>query len=101
MKESIILLAINYAEKFKGYTINTDKKIITIPFSAGRSKDDIQELMQPGSLCNWYVENGFNVSFEVRDVEYTTKPIFNTRSMTGYRGHTAFLRNRLVATITW
>lgn len=101
MKESIIMLAIEYAKNFKGFTVNTDKHIITIPFSAGRTKDDIPELMEAGSLCKWYVDNGFNISFEVRDVEYTTKPIFNTRSMTGYRGHTAYLRNRLVATITW
>lgn len=101
MNESVIMLAIEYAKKFKGYTVDTDNQIITIPFSAGRSIDDINDLMQPGTLCKWYIDNGFNISFEVCDVEYTTKPIFNTRSMTGYRGHKAFLRNRLVATITW
>lgn len=101
MDNTVLELAIKYASNFKGSFADTENHIITVPFSAGRTKDDIPELMQSGSLCNWYIENGFNLSFEVRDVEYTTKPTFNTRSMTSYRGHTAFLRNRLVATITW
>ena len=52
-------------------------------------------------LGRWFADNGFDVSFEKRDVEYTTKGDFNVRSMIRYRGRTAYLRNRLVMTATW
>ena len=101
MNENTIQLAIKHASTFKGNTIDIENHIITIPFSAGRTEDDINELMESGSLCNWYIENGFNVSFEVRDVEYMTKATVTSRSLIYNKPRKAFLRNRLVATITW
>lgn len=99
MNENTIQLAIEYASKFKGYTIDIENHIITFPFSAGRTMDDISELMEYG--CKWYVDNGFEISFEIRDVEYMTKPTVSSRSLIYNKPRKAFLRNRLVATITW
>lgn len=93
MDNIILHLAIEYASRFKGYFVDTDKHIITFPFPSGKNTDDIPGLMQPGSLCNWYADNGFNVSFTEKDVEYTIKA--------GTINKQAYLRNRLVATITW
>lgn len=101
MDNRTLNIAFDIARRFKKHTIDEENHVITFPFSSGRTLDDVPEIMSDGCVGKWYADNGFSISFEVRDVEYTTKPIFNTRSMTGYRGHTAFLRNRLVATITW
>lgn len=101
MDDRNLSIACNYATFYKGYTIDIENHIITIPFSKDHTENDIPYIMQEGSIGKWYVDNGFNVSFEVRDVEYITKPIFEARSMTSYKGHKAYLRNRLVATITW
>ena len=101
MDQLTLSLAIEYAKKFRCNTIDIEKHIITIPFSPSVNESAIPVLMSGIGIGKWYADNGFNISFETRDVEYMTKPIFETRSMTSYKGHKAYLRNRLVATITW
>ena len=96
ISDAILQQAITFAKGIKGSTVDLDNHIITIPFSSTE-----QELMEDGMLGSWFKNNGFDISFERRDVEYQTKGSFNTRSMTKYSGHTAILRNRLVMTATW
>ena len=95
---SVLDQAVKFAEGFKGATIDVDNHLIVIPFSSNSSED---ELMSEGMLGKWYVDHGFDISFNRGDLEYQTKGEFNSRSMTKYRGHKANLRNRLIATITW
>lgn len=90
--------AIKFANGFKGSVVDLNNHTIIIPFSKDSTEED---LMSDGMLGKWFVDNGFDVSFEKKDVEYTTKDKFSTRSMNRTKGHSAYLRNRLVATITW
>ena len=96
--KSTLLQAIDFAEGFKGSVVDTENHIIMIPFYSSSTES---ELMSEGMLGRWFADNGFDVSFEKRDVEYTTKGDFNARSMIRYKGRTAYLRNRLVMTATW
>ena len=96
--KSTLLQAIDFAEGFKGSVVDLENHTIMIPFYSSSTES---ELMSEGMLGRWFADNGFDVSFEKRDVEYTTKGDFNARSMTRYRGRTAYLRNRLVMTATW
>lgn len=96
--QSILQQAIEFAEGFKGSTVDLANHRITIPFG---SDSTVDFLMDDGMLGRWFADNGFDISFEKRDVEYTTKGDFNVRSMIKYKGRTAYLRNRLVMTATW
>lgn len=98
ISKSIVDQAVEFAEGFKGSTVDLDNHIITIPFGSDSTVDFV---MDDGMLGKWFEDNGFDISFEKRDVEYMTKGEFNPRSMTKYKGRTAYLRNRLVMTATW
>lgn len=102
--DDIIKTAISYASSGdKGTIIDRDNHRIDFVCSKGVSESFI---MEEGMLGDWYAKNGFDVSFDVKDVPYDTK----ARTKEGYRfgalgsnipSHTAYLRNRLVMTITW
>jgi len=94
----ILWQAYNHVKPFKGATFDDENHKIIIPFPKGTTEE---ELMSDGMLGKWFVDNGFDISFETGDYEYATKGEFNPRSMTKYKGRQAFLRDRLIATITW
>ena len=93
-----VQMAVKHAERFKGNIIDLDNHKIIIPFSSGVTE---QDLMEPGMLGEWFKSNGFDISFRNGDVEYQTKGNFNTASMRKEKGHTAYLRNRLIMTAIW
>lgn len=82
----------------KGSTIDIPNHRMEIVWFKGATESG---LMEEGMMGDWLKQHGFDLSFEIKDVEYTTKGTFNPRSMSKYRGHTAYLRNRLVMTVTW
>lgn len=91
--------AFEYAEGGeKGTTIDKENHIITFVCCKGATRTMLTE---EGMLGDWFIKNGFGVTFEQRDVEYMTKGTFDCHSCTNYRGHKAYLRNRIVMTITW
>ena len=101
--EEVLRKALELAFEFvvggdKGTTIDRENRAITYVCHKGVDKD---MLMQEGMLGDWFIKHGFNIDFEVRDVEYITKGTFDYHSLTNYRGHKAYLRNRTVMTITW
>lgn len=98
ISDDILNQVVNFVEGFKGSTVDLSNHVIMIPF---RSDATIDEIMSEGMLGDWFVSNGFDVSFEVKDVQYITKGEFNARSMTKYKGRVAYLRDRLVMTVTW
>lgn len=82
----------------KYYNLDYDNDILEIPCSAGITED---EMLEDGMLGDWFKQKGFNVSFRKDDFEYTTKPTWiNYRGSVQSKGHTAYLRNRLIMTIT-
>lgn len=85
----------------KGTIIDIPNHKIVIVFGAGVS--DESDLFDPEiGLGTWFIQNGFNVDTEVRDVEYLTKGTFNARAMRRENaGNRRVLKNRLVMTITW
>jgi hypothetical protein len=90
--------AVEFAEGFKGSTVDLANHRIVIPFGPDST---VEFVMDDGMLGKWFADNGFDISFEKRDVQYLTKGEFNTRSMIKYKGRPAYLRNRLVMTATW
>lgn len=96
--ETTLNQAIKFAEGIKHSTVDLNNHIIIIPFGS-TSTEDI--LMSEGMLGKWFADNGFDIKFSRGDYEYQTQGEFNHRSLTKYKGHKAFLRNRLIATITW
>jgi hypothetical protein len=99
MTEQILKRAFEFAENGdKGTVIDRENRIITLVCCKGATKE---MLMEEWGLGYWFIQNGFNVEFEQRDIEYTTKGTFDCHSCTSYRGHKAYLRNRVVMTITW
>ena len=92
---------IQFAKGFKGYTIDLDKHIITIPFSPYTEVEDLQG--RPYGFIPFAEDNGFTVTFETRDVPYMTKQPWSRSLFDDVRNksHVAYLRNRLVATVTW
>ena len=98
ISDSVLNQAVDFARGFKGNTVDLYNHLIVIPFESGATVDD---LMSDGMLGAWFQDNGFDISFEVKDVQYITKGTFNPRSMTKYAGKVAYLRNRLVMTATW
>lgn len=96
---SVLDQAVKFAEDHKGGTVDLDNHIMTIPLSSGSVEDD---LMSEGMLGRWYEDNGFTVSFSTGDVEYITQPKWtNYRGWNQQSGHKAYLRNRLIMTVTW
>ena len=94
----IVQQAVKHAESFKGNMVDLENCTIVIPFPSGVTE---QDLMEPGMLGEWFKSNGFDISFRKGDVEYQTKGNFNTASMRKEKGHTAYLRNRLIMTVLW
>ena len=82
----------------KYYNLDYDRNILEMPCSAGITESD---MLAEGMLGDWFKQKGFNVSFRKGDFEYTTKPTWiNYRGSVQSKGHTAYLRNRLIMTIT-
>ena len=82
----------------KYYNLDYDNNVLEIPLSTGITEE---EMLEPGMLGDWFKQKGFNVSFHTGDFEYTTKPTWiNYRGSVQSKGHTAFLRNRLIMTVT-
>ena len=99
MTDEILKRAVEFAEKGeKGTTIDLENRRIVFVMWKNVTEE---KLMAEEMLGDWYKKNGFNLAFEVRDVEYMTKGTFDAHSCTNYRGHKAYLRNRTVMTITW
>jgi len=83
----------------KGFIFDDANKYMEIPFDKGVTEDLV---MEDGMLGKWLVDNGFSVRFEVKDVPYQTKGGWlNYRGLERYKGHEAYLRNRLVAIVEW
>ena len=99
MNSTILNKAIYHAEEIKHSKIDTENHIIEIPFGSSVTKED---LLSEGMLGEWYKNNGFDISFRKGDYEYQTKGNWlNYRARTRSKGHTAYLRNRLILTVTW
>lgn len=98
VSQQAIKKAVEFAESHKGSVIDLDGHKIVIPFSKDSTEED---LMSDGMLGKWFIDNGFDISFEKRDVEYVTKDKFSVRGMNRTKGHKANLKDRLVGTITW
>lgn len=90
--------AVKFAKDHKGSTIDLNNHKIVIPFSKDSTEED---LMSEGMLGKWFIDNGFNIEFTRGDMEYNTQDKFNSRSMNRTRGQKAYLRDRLIGTITW
>ena len=91
--------AIKLVKCFKHTDYDLDNHCIVVPLTPGIEESD---LMQEGMLGKWFTDNGFDISFDTGDFEYTTKGTFNSRSMTKEgAGNKRYLRNRLIMTITW
>ena len=77
------------------YVVDDDE--IRVAFSAS---DTPESLMDEGMIGRWFADRGYDVSFHRGDFEYTTKPDWiNYRGSIRSKGHTAYLRNRLIMTI--
>ena len=99
MDKQIVAKAIEQIKVFKVADVDLDNKQMIIPFDKGITEEDV---MSECGLGQWFVDNGFDISFVVGDYEYTTKAKFiNYRGLVMDKGHKAFLRNRLIATVTW
>lgn len=99
ISDSVIKQAVEFAEGFKGSRIDIENHVIEIPFSSNSTEAD---LMSESMLGKWFKDNGFNVSFERKDVEYNTQGTWrNARGWNRESGHKAYLRNRLVGIFTW
>ena len=99
VNSDMIAKAIDFAKDFKGAIIDSDNKHIEIPFSSSSTEED---LMSEGMLGRWFADNGFDIHFEKKDVEYITQDTWrNARGWNREKGHTAYLRNRLVGIIEW
>ena len=98
ISKDVLNQAIEFAEQTPHSEIDLPNKTLRMIFDSKSTADD---LMEPGMLGDWFVKNGFNVDFEKRDVEYTTKDRWVNYWKGSITGHKAYLRNRLVMTITW
>lgn len=83
----------------KQFTYDEQARRIRVVMPKNIEESDI---MDDGMIGSWLVEHGFEVSFEKGDWEYTTNPtVINSRGMYSQKGHKAYLRNRVIMTITW
>ncbi len=77
------------------YAVNEGSVLIACP--KGITQED---MLEDGYLGNYFVNEGFVVTFSTGDFEYTTKPAcYNYRGAGYFKGHKAYLRNRLIMTI--
>ena len=84
----------------RGTVIDVPNHKIILVFGAGIDREDLFD--SEIGLGTWFIQNGFNVETEVKDVEYLTKGTLNTRAMRREGvGNKRVLRNRVVMTITW
>ena len=91
--------AINISKRFKGAKVDIDSRTIILPCSKGITEE---ELLWDGMLGKYFMDCGFNVSFETMDIEYTTKGKWiNYTGCVFEKGHTAWLRNRLCMILKW
>ena len=85
------------------YTLDYERDVLVLPLHPLRSwrplEKEIEELMSEGYLGAWFKERGFEPEIYVADYAYTTKPTYDSHSCTTYRGHTAYLRNRVTIRI--
>ena len=80
------------------YFVGSDGSYIDVILPKGYTEET---LMSEGMLGRWFEDHGYNVSFRTGDYEYETQPeIINHRSMEKRKGHTAFLRNRCIMTVS-
>lgn len=99
LAQEVINQGIDFVKTLPHTDIDLENHKIVVPFSKGTTEED---LMQEGMLGYWFVNHGFNVFFEYGDYEYTTKPTWtNYKGWNRASGHTAYLRNRTIMTITW
>lgn len=83
---------------FKQYNLDFENNLLDIPLPVGVTESD---LMSSYGLGKWFEDLGFDVSFRKGDFEYTTKPEWiNYRGMRRSKGHTSYLRNRLIMTVS-
>ena len=73
-------------------------RTMIVPMHKGSSEE---ALCGEHGLVTWLVDNGFNVEMKRGDFEYITKGDFNTRAMRRTNVHKAYLRDRVILTITW
>ena len=82
----------------KHYNLDYDQDILELPCPVGITKED---MLAEGMLGDWFIQRGFNVDFYTGDFEYTTKPTWiNYRGSVRSKGHTAYLRNRVIMRVT-
>ena len=95
----IISQAENLIKSLKGSYVDRENHEIVVVFPPHATKEQV---MDEGMLGKWFVDHGFDVSFEVKDVEYQTQGEWtNYRGWVREKPHTAYLRNRLVLTARW
>ena len=98
-RKEVIEQAVEFAKGFKGNRIDTEEHMIIIPFGKDTTEE---EVMGEGMLGKWFADNGFDITFSTGDIEYMTKGGWmNYSGWVKESGHKAYLRNRLIATITW
>ena len=96
---TVLYQAYAFAQNHKGFIADMDNKHIEVPFDKGVTEELV---MEEGMLGRWFVDNGFSVKFEVKDVAYNTKGSWvNYSGAVRSDGHVAYLRNRLVAIVEW
>ena len=99
MADEVLKRAFELAENGdKGTVIDRENRVITLVCCKGATE---RMLMEEWAIGYWFAVHGFGIRLERRDVEYITKPTFDCHSCTSYRGHKAYLRDRVVMTITW
>ena len=98
ISRDVLNQAIEFVEQNPHSEIDLPNKTLRMVFD---SKSTAEDLMEPGMFGDWFVKHGFNVDFEKRDVEYMTKDRWVNWYKGSTPGHKAYLRNRLVMTITW
>ena len=78
------------------------KSVVRYDYGMNRVQANMVKQRLNRVLADWYIDHGFNVDIEVKDVDYITKGSLNYRSMTlENAGNKRTLRNRTVMTITW
>jgi len=99
VRETDIDYIVNYADTMRGSSVDMDNNVIQIPFSPNTVEDD---LYGEFGIATELQRRGFDVSFDKKDVEYTTKGSWiNYRGSVRKSGQKAYLRNRLVMTVQW
>lgn len=90
--------AVVFADKMQGSFVDEANKIINIPFGPRTKEKDVSG---PLGTATYFRNQGFNVTFETRDVEYKSKTRGSIRRGFDEGGRIRYLRNRLVMTLRW